>query len=328
MKQLTKTQLKILQHLADGQCHSGHLLGEKLGVSRTAIWKQIKQLALLGLPIKQISHEEYQLTHPLCPLDEASIRCHLAKTPFKKEFYFHLFASIGSTNQFLKELPLDSAIHFCCAETQTKGRGRFGRNWVSPFGENIYFSSRWEFNSPLSSLSGLSLVVGLAILASLKENQIENDIRLKWPNDLMWQNKKLAGILIEVIAETKGCAQIIIGIGLNVNTATVDNTLVDKPWCSLYEITKRYFDRNQLLASLIHHLFQFLEQFLLAGFARFMEQWQNVDYLQGKLIRVNQPNHSLSGYACGINELGQLCLKDEQGKTHYLSTGDTSLSGF
>lgn len=328
MKSFTKTQRHLLQLLADGHCHSGISLGEQLGVSRTAIWKQIKQLTLIGLPIKRISQQGYQLTHPMILLDEALIRHHLASKAFTKEAHFHLFATIGSTNQFLKELALDPAITICCAETQTQGRGRFGRRWVSPFGENIYFSSRWMLSCCLSSLSGLSLIVGLAIIASLADSQIHDDIRIKWPNDILWGQKKLAGILIEVIAETNGCAQVIIGIGLNVNTATETSPLEDKPWCSLYEITKQHFDRNVLLAHLIHHLDQCLDRFLTLGFAGFSDKWQTVDYLYGKLINVNQPNCTLTGYACGVNELGQLCLRDTQGKLHYLSTGDTSLREF
>ena len=326
MKQFSKMQLALLQLLADGQCHSGNALGEHLGISRTAVWKYISQLAELGLPVKRIRQQGYQLTQPMQPLNEQLIRQHLNAKLFSKELHFHLFASIDSTNQFLKELVTSQAIHICCAEKQTRGRGRFGRHWVSPFGENIYCSSRWTLNCCLSRLSGLSLVVGLAILASLHDSQLSQDIRVKWPNDLLWNNKKLCGILIEIIAETNGSAQVIIGIGINVNTATQKQPLADRPWCSLYEMTGNYFDRNILLANLIYHLNQYLELFLTTGFSKFIEEWKKVDYLEGQFIKVMQPTGSISGEACGVNELGQLCLKDELGKIHYLSTGDTTLS--
>lgn len=326
MKQFTKLQLELLHQLADGNCHSGNTIGERLGVSRTAIWKHISQLAELGLPVKRIAKQGYQLTQPMKPLDEQLIRQHLDNKLFTKQTNLHLFATIDSTNQFLKELAHNASIDICCAEKQTRGRGRFGRQWVSPFGENIYCSSRWELNCCLSHLSGLSLVVGLAILATLQDINIHQDIRIKWPNDILWGAKKLCGILIEIIAETNSCAQVIIGIGMNVNTATHEQPLPDKPWCSLYEITGTYFDRNSLLANLIYHLDQYLEKFLSMGFSAFSHDWQKVDYLQGQFIKVSQPTGSISGYACGINELGQLCLRDELGKMHYLSIGDTSLS--
>lgn len=327
MKQFNQTQLALLQQLADGQCHSGNTLGERLGVSRTAIWKQISQLAEWGLIIKRLPQQGYQLTNPLILLNEEQIKHYLIEAGFNKASELHLFASIDSTNRYLKELPNKTAIRICCAETQTQGRGRFGRQWISPFGENIYCSSRWELNCCLSQLSGLSLVVGLAIIATLMKNQINQDIRLKWPNDILWGNSKLCGILIEVIAETNASAQVIIGIGININTATKEHQLLDKPWCSLYEMTGKLFDRNRLIAQLIHTLDKYLDKFLDKGFASFIEEWQQVDYLKDQLITVSQPTGYISGQACGINELGQLGLKDEQGKIHYLSSGDTSING-
>nr|WP_232220685.1 hypothetical protein [Legionella tunisiensis] len=128
-----------------------------------------------------------------------------------------------------------------------------------------------------------------------------------------------------MIAETNGCAQVIIGIGINVNTATQYEILIGRPWCSLYEITGHHFDRNIILANLIYQLDRHLEQFLQNGFAAFSAQWQSVDYLFGKQIAVTQPNGVVAGRACGVNELGQLALKDEEGTLHYLSAGDTSL---
>jgi len=325
MKQFTKLQLQLLHLLSDGQCHSGNLIGEQLGVSRTAIWKNISQLAELGLAVTRIPQQGYQLRQPMIPLDELLIRQRLKSRYYEKTTNFHLFAELGSTNQFLKELDSNSSINVCCAEKQTQGRGRFGRHWISPFGENIYFSGRWELNCCLSRLSGLSLVVGLAILASLRDSGIAEDVRIKWPNDLLWGNKKLCGILIEAIAEANSCAQVIIGIGINVNTATHEQPLADKPWCSLYEITGNTFDRNRLVGDLIYHLNNYLDKFLLAGFVAFTDEWQELDYLQGKFIEVSQPTGSTSGYACGVNQLGQLGLRDEKGNIQYLSSGDTSL---
>ncbi|MBA3536822.1 MAG: biotin--[acetyl-CoA-carboxylase] ligase [Tatlockia sp.] len=326
MKQFSKLQLKILHLLSDGNCHPGELIGAKLGISRTTLWKHIIQLAELGLAIEQIPQQGYQLSQPMIPLEEQLIRQHLESRHYNKPLNFHLFAELGSTNQFLKELAINSAINICCAEKQTQGRGRFGRHWLSPFGENIYFSSRWELNCCLSDLSGLSLVVSLAILASLNDSTIQKDIRIKWPNDILWGNKKLCGILIEISAKTNSCAQVIIGIGMNVNTATHEQPQVEIPWCSLYEITDKYYDRNKILANLIYQLNTYLDKFLLSGFAAFADEWQNLDYLQGQFIKVTQPTGFISGLACGVTELGQLCLRDEKDKMHYLSSGDSSLS--
>lgn len=325
MKQkLSTLQSELFQRLADGQCYSGNWLGKQLQVSRTAIWKNIQQLIDLGLPIARFPQQGYQLTKTIMPLDEERIRYFLQKKSFSEALNFHLYASVNSTSQFLKELAKSPMIEICCAEKQTQGRGRFGRPWMSPFGENIYFSSRWQLTSCLSRLSALSLVVSLALWASLPA-VIQQATRVKWPNDLLWNNKKLAGILIEVLGETHGTTQVIIGVGLNVNTATQESPLSPQPWCSLYEITGKQFDRNQLIANLIWQLHNYIQEFLQADFRLFMDRWQQVDYLNQQWIEVSQAGGSLKGKACGVNELGQLCLKDTEGKTHYLSSGDTSL---
>lgn len=326
MKQFSSLQLRLLQHLADGHCHSGSVLGEQLGVSRTAIWKQISQLTDLGVGINRFPQQGYQLTQPLQLLDETLIRHHLQTKDYNKALNFHIFASADSTNRFLKDSPDSTgAITICCAEKQTQGRGRFGRTWFSPFGENIYCSSRWHLDCCLSQLSGLSLVVGLAILACLNDLNLKQDIKLKWPNDVLWQDKKLAGILIEVIGETNGSAQVIIGIGMNVNAATQEQTNEASSWCSLNDITGEYFDRNLIVAHLIYQLDCHLQQFLTQGFSSFQSAWQEVDYLYEKEINISQPTGAMAGKACGVNQLGQLCLETKDKNVHYLSSGDTSL---
>ncbi len=343
MKKFSATQIKLLTCLADGLCHNGNDLGVILNMSRTAVWKRITQLIDLGLPIRRIPQRGYCLTMPITLLDAHVIRQQLEINQFNKPIDFHLFASLDSTNRLLKELPRNTAIDICCAEMQTEGRGRFGRHWYSPFSENIYCSSRWHFDCDLSRLSGLSLVVSLAILATLENFGISEHIRVKWPNDILWYNKKLCGSLIEVMAESNGSAEVIIGIGLNVNSTTTgheshgdpfsdtlktdENTSnrPDKPWCSLYDIIGTYTDRNLLIARLIIQLNQFLEKFMLQGFAAFMTKWHSIDYLQGHMITVSSFTGPLRGKANGVNETGQLILIDEDGNTHYLSSGDTSL---
>jgi BirA family transcriptional regulator, biotin operon repressor / biotin---[acetyl-CoA-carboxylase] ligase len=328
MKPLSVLQLQLLDFLSDGRCHSGNTIGEQLGVSRTTVWKQINQLTELGLKIQRVSQKGYQLSYPFQALNEKSLRTKLRDLPLKRNIDFHLFSEIDSTNRYLKDLKSSNAISVCCAEKQTQGRGRFGRQWISPFGENIYVSSRWELNCCLSTLSGLSLIVSLAVLESLKKNNIHQDIKIKWPNDLLWNDKKLCGVLIEVIAESNGAVAIIIGIGINVNTDTKIQTLADKPWCSLHELSNKYYDRNILIADLLYMLEKHLDQFFEHGFKFFQKAWQQADYLKGKYITVSQAQGSISGEACGVTEQGQLCLIDAEGREHHLSSGDTSLGTF
>ena len=322
------SQLTLLKILGDGSCHTGNELGEILGITRSGIWKQINQLIDLGIPITRLPQQGYQLPNPLILLNEQQIIEQLPLNEFTNSIKFHVFTSIDSTNRYLKDLPINSRLDVCCAEIQTQGRGRFGRHWHSPFGENIYCSSRWSLNCDLSRLSGLSLVTSLAVLATINAIDSTSDIKVKWPNDILWGDKKLCGSLIEIIAESNGNAQVIIGIGLNVNTDTRNHPLPDKPWCSLYEIFNQHFNRNIFIANLILKLEQYLTRFIQQGLDVFIEEWNKFDYLKGKPITVNQSSGAISGIAGGINHDGQLILEDENGIKHLLSSGDTSLKAY
>lgn len=325
MFQFNPSQQTLMNILSDGACHSGSQLGKALKISRSAVWKQINQLNDLGIPITRLPQQGYQLANPLILLDPNDITSQLQTKGFQQPFHLHLFTSIDSTNRYLKELPPSPAVEICCAEIQTQGRGRFGRHWHSPFGENIYCSTRWSFSSDLSRLSGLSLVSSLATVAFLNTINDSKDIKIKWPNDILWGNKKLCGSLIEIIAESNSNSQVIIGIGLNVNTDTENHPLPDKPWCSLYEIFKQQYNRNLLIANLIVYLERYLNEFLKADLSIFMDEWNANDYLAGQYITVSQSTGSISGVACGVNHSGQLILKDDKGVNHFLSSGDTSL---
>lgn len=322
----TKTQLYLLNKLADGNCHSGSELGAELNVSRTTVWKQIKQLLALGLTIKGTPAQGYQLPAPLILLNEQTIRQQLATLGLNNPMQVHLYAALDSTNRFLKEVSSSPILQICCTETQTAGRGRFGRHWHSPFGENIYCSMRWHFDCDLAHLSGLSLVVSLAILATLSQYGIEDHLTIKWPNDLLWHDKKLSGSLVEVIAESNRCVDVIIGVGINVNSRSAFAAKLDRPYCSLWDITSRYFDRNTLLASLIYHLHHYLNVFIHQQLTPFLDPWEKVDYLRDKTITLYRPTDSITGIAKGIDKSGQLLLLDTKGIMHCLSSGDATLT--
>ena len=240
----------------------------------------------------------------------------------------YLFETIDSTNRFLKTLPpttIPLTISCCIAEMQTAGRGRFGRAWYSPFAENIYCSVRWRFTKEPAALSGLSLVVSLSVVAMLANVSITQGVRIKWPNDILWNDKKLSGVLIEIIEKNQHGTDVVIGIGLNVNSNLPQSPDHAKPWCSLIDITGQPFDRNELLARLIDQLQRDLTQFNLEGFSAFITRWKNVDYLVHKRITVSHHTTTIEGKATGINNQGQLLIEDPLMKIHVLSSGDPSL---
>lgn len=262
------------------------------------------------------------------PLEESRMREVLtSRGSMRRALHFHVLNDIDSTNRYLKEAAKRPEVQVCCAEKQSQGRGRFNRHWASPFGENIYLSCRWQLKLAVETLSVLSLVVAMAVLDGLKQSLVHTfDIRIKWPNDLLWQDKKLSGILIEIVSEKEGVFDLVIGIGLNVNTDSELSPLTDKASCSLFDITGTLFDRNALIAHMLISLEESIYLLLNQGFSAFEKRWQSKDYLRGKFIHVTQMGKRIEGYAAGINHLGQLGLVDESLVTHYLSSGDTSLS--
>lgn len=323
MKQFSALQWQLLDWLADGHWHKGNSLGERLGISRTAVWKHIRQLTQLGVPIDCSPQRGYQLTAHFKPLREANIRRYVSSE--LEPLSLHVLAEVDSTNRFLKDMASGHGLAVACSEKQTQGRGRFGRTWQSPFGENIYLSSRWTLDCCLSRLSALSLVISLALVDGLRAFIGDKDLRIKWPNDLLWQDKKLCGVLIEAVAEPHAYTELVIGVGLNVNSDTHNTPLPDRLWCSLYEMTGQHFDRNEIIASLLTAIHRYLTRFMAEGFACFHQQWQALDYLQGQHIECVQAGSTIRGLVTGVTMQGQLCLVDEHGVTQHLSSGDTSL---
>lgn len=323
-----QTQLALIEILRDGLCHSGNELGLALGVSRSAIWKQINQLMAMGITIDRLPHQGYRLLNPLILLNQQDIAEQLQKEHIQHPVNIHVLNSVDSTNRYLKELALSTTLEICCAEMQTQGRGRFGRYWHSPFGENIYCSSRWNLQCDLSRLAGLSLVTSLSVLRTINEFTADPNIKIKWPNDILWRDKKLCGSLIEIIAEPHNSTQVIIGIGLNVNTDTTQHTLPDKPWCSLFELSQQRYNRNQIIARLIINLESYINQFLKNDLNIFNDEWNQYDYLSGKHVTVTQSSGTISGIAQGISQSGELIISDTYQKIHYLSSGDASITSY
>lgn len=229
---------------------------------------------------------------------------------------------IPSTNQFLLdhicELEKGS---LCLAEYQTAGRGRRGRQWISPFAGQVIMSLYWTFPRHLD-LNGLSLAVGMAIAQTL--NQIgATDIQLKWPNDILLKQRKLAGILLEIASKNNGLHNIVIGIGINLSLGQQANH-IDQPYAELIEILPQ-LDRNQLIVQLVSHLTQHLQQFEQRGIDHlFQQQWANFDALLGKEVRVISEHHQIIGIEQGIDQRGYLQLLTEQGM-QYFNAGEVSL---
>jgi BirA family biotin operon repressor/biotin-[acetyl-CoA-carboxylase] ligase len=321
MKPLSPNLTKLVKLLNDNQYHDGTTIGKALKMTRSAVWKTIKKLEAYGFQIESIKGKGYALKESIVLLDPPLIKKKLRLKNNNAEII--IFENIDSTSDYLKHLKPSRHPSICIAESQTKGRGRFGRSWHSPFGQNIYFSLRYAFEKDISELTGLSLVVSLSIIKTLKA-YIPECLYVKWPNDIIYQQKKLAGCLLEIQAEGNGISHVIIGIGINVNMQE-DDKLITQPWISLREITGKYIDRNELCGQLINHLFDYIQQFEKMGLAFFMDEWHAVDGLMNKNISLKNANQQFHGIAKGINQHGHLVLELANKTLKAFSSGDTTL---
>lgn len=223
-----------------------------------------------------------------------------------------LFPTLPSTNTYLlKESKISG--HVCLAEHQSAGRGRRGKKWISPLGNNIYLSLRWHFSLDAQALSGLSLVVGLAVIKALQQYGVSG-LALKWPNDVLSNYKKIAGILIEFGETQKKSTPVVIGIGINGDLAFEQGKTIEQPWTSLAVLCGKPVKRNALVSLLLEALLTQLALFEEFGFAYFQEEWEKWDGLRGKPVTLTFTDQPVvSGIAQGIDEKGALLLQ----------TGDT-----
>ncbi|MEH6471322.1 MAG: bifunctional biotin--[acetyl-CoA-carboxylase] ligase/biotin operon repressor BirA [Halopseudomonas sp.] len=304
----------LLEVLADGEFHSGESLGEAQGVSRAAIWKQLKKLEELGLDCHSVKGRGYRIPGGINLLKLAEFESQLNASAASCLTDITLALTLGSTNKLAVEQAQQGDCHgrLYIAEQQTAGRGRRGRQWASPFARNLYFSLTWSFSGGAAALEGLSLVVGLALLNGLAEEGIDG-VQLKWPNDLLHNGRKLAGVLLEMSGDASGQCQVVIGVGVNVampETAAAD---VDQPWTDLQQIVARPVDRNRVLARLVNALVDALQLFERQGFAPFREAWQQHNAHQGARVRLSTERFSEQGECVGVDATGALLLKTEQG---------------
>ena len=243
-----------------------------------------------------------------------------------KSLQFDLFKQIGSTNEYLKSIKNSNKLHICAAEMQTHGKGRFQRRWHSPFGQNIYLSLKYVFNKNISALAGLSLVCGIAVCNAIEAVcQLPQDILIKWPNDIICDDKKLAGILIEIEVEARELYSVIIGIGLNTNMEANNHKKINQHYTSIKKLTGIYQDRNQLCSALINQLIDVLSSFEAEGFNPFLTFWKKRDYLFEKPVRLKSGHREFYGKGAGINEQGCLLLQLSDGSQRVFFSGDTTL---
>lgn len=302
----------LLSLLSDGDFHSGEALGRKLGVSRTAIWKQIKALQSLGIELHSVTGKGYRLQTPMTLLSREIILSMLPTDAGRLHNCFDVHLTIGSTNTVAMERAQQGApVYLVLAEHQSQGRGRRGRNWVSPFGRNLYLSMVWSFQNGVAALEGLSLLVALIVVRALNRLGVQG-LALKWPNDVLLDGSKLAGILLEVQGDMTGPCRVVIGIGLNVEMPRAAASQIDQAFSDL-QATGVPLDRNHIAATLVDELFRGLDSFNTLGFAPCREEWEALDLYKGREVEVHSGSSSIRGIVKGVDDRGALLLNTESG---------------
>ena len=222
----------------------------------------------------------------------------------------------ASTNEdakvYLPNQSSELSIHL--TEQQEAGKGRNGKKWVSPKGKNIYLSLGWKSPLKYSELDGLSLSVG-SVLATVLNKKANNSIKIKWPNDLMVDQKKISGILIETM-DIEGQVGIVIGIGINVHMSREDGKDIDQSWIALDEASRDINDRNLLVAMLLNELFKLIKIFPKEGFKAFKSEFESLDLLNGKVCKVTSEDTDKVVEVIGVSDSGELLVKEN---SEYLS---------
>lgn len=319
--------LALLQLLADGEFHSGEELGRQLGISRAAIWKQVQRLEQeTALEVESAKGRGYRIAGAVELLETGRIIAALQPTTATLLSHLEHHNAIDSTNQralSLAQQNPDASGVVVTAEYQSAGRGRRGRGWVSPFARNLYCSVLWRFDTGASALEGLSLAVGVAVVRSLASLGVEG-VRLKWPNDVIWRGRKLAGILVEMTGDPAGSVQAVIGVGINVDMRAASAESIGQPWVDTNEIAGTAVSRNALLSALLDELLPLLASYHERRFAAWRQEWEELDDLRDSAVRVQAGEVEQAGIARGVSPQGALLL-DVDGELRSVFGGEISL---
>ncbi len=303
----------LLRILSDGQFHSGEQLGRHLLVSRSAVWKQVEQLRGMGVEVHSITGKGYRLPVTFDLLSRDAILSHLDHDAAGWGQFFELLFSTGSTNVEAMRIAQAGADRYVLvAEHQTSGRGRRGRAWISPLGANIYLSMVVSFQSGISALEGLSLAVALYVVKALHRIGVSG-LGVKWPNDILLEGRKLAGILLEVSGDLTGPCKVVIGVGLNIKMPCSVGRLIDQPYTDLSSHFSGRLDRNKLVADIVRELTHGLEEFAISGFTPLRPSWDDLNVYKGSTVEVRAGNSVTFGRVKGVSDTGALLLETDSG---------------
>ncbi len=259
------------------------------------------------------------------PLQAGRVRTLLEAADLPLSLSVEVFDSVDSTNAAAARAAAQhSGAGLWLADQQTAGRGRRGKTWVSPAGSNLYMSLLWWTQADVAALGGASLAVGVAVADTLQALGLDS-VRLKWPNDILVEHAKLGGILVEILQTGQKETALVIGVGLNLFMPAEQARLIDQSWTQLANHIPSVPARNELAAQLAITLVHCLQRFEVQGLAGFTEQWQTLDAMAGRNVRVVTGDSVALGRAVGVAPDGALRMRLEDGRLETFYAGEVSL---
>lgn len=309
---------RILEGMASGHAVTLRVLSERLNQPKQDIERQLSVLREGGFPVQKLGTDTYHL----CPLPnwlniDRVVHSMQATSPtVVPDVHYHRLLDSTNLEAIRQRVATTSTSSLVIAEGQVLGRGRRGKSWITPFARNLCFSVGHRFGCALDQLVGLSLVVALSVVRAIPSLPLTSGtkVQVKWPNDILLNDCKLAGILLEIKPDFDG-AFVVIGIGINTD-CNPDGLGADAlPSCNLNSVTLQNVQREQVLSAVLNQLFQDLQEFSRSGFSSFQTLWQNSDSMIGRDVVVIQNDRQIFGRYLGVNSLGAIRIAGSAGVT-------------
>lgn len=308
-----------------GDFLSGEELSRDFGMTRSAVWKHIRLLRAEGYHVDAVTGRGYRLSGLTGRPVEAEVTPFLTGQRFGRNLFYH--SVTASTNLLAKALANDGSPEgsVVVADSQTGGRGRMGRIWVSPSGVNLYFSLILRPGVPLIRVPQLTLLVAAAVHQALSSAAADLVPLIKWPNDILLNGRKVCGVLCEMQSEPDLTHFVVVGIGINVNQSLMPSELQDMA-TSLFLETGRLFSRPELLASVLNHFEPLYDAWLLQDDLGFILPYlERYSLLQSKQVTIDQFKRKVSGKVAGISRGGELKVESSDGQVLFISSGEAHL---
>lgn len=301
---------------------SGEEISKTLNISRTAVWKHIQELKKRGYRFESVPNKGYRLTGFPDRLSPEAIRLAAGQLSTLTEIRVH--ERLDSTQAEVHRLAASGAPHgtLVVAEEQTAGRGRHGRNWLSPPGKGIWMSLLVRPPLVISAAPQMTLVAATALCRALRR-ETGAEIGIKWPNDLLSGGKKLCGILVESVGEDEWIRHMAVGIGIDCNLEAEDYPpeLAGKATSLLLE-TGRTFDRGALAGAVLREFDRLYGLYLAEGFSAIRSLWESMSVTIGMRVRHEAGGRLTEGIAEGLDERGALIVRTAEGERAIVMSGE------